>query len=100
MGVGREAAKAFPLRAAGLCSAWGGFAARLPLGRGAEEGQPCPETSRRVCSFHTHQPLTDSRKEPTASSIKSLLLAQAENPLKELMQGKKKLREEGGGACD
>lgn len=70
------------------------------LGRDVEEGQPCSETSRRVC-LNTHQPLTDSGKKPIVSSIKSLSLAQAENPLKELMQGEKRLRqEERSDSCD
>lgn len=51
----------------------------------AEEGQPCSETSRQEC-LNTHQPLTDSKEEkPVVSSIKLLSLAQAENPLKDLM---------------
>lgn len=54
-----------------------------------EEGQPCSESSHRVC-LNTHQPLADSGKKPIVSSIKSLSLAQAENPLEELMQRKKR----------
>lgn len=50
----------------------------------AEEGQPCSETSRQEC-LNTHQPLTDSRKKPIVSRIKLLSLAQAENPLKDIM---------------
>lgn len=52
------------------------------LGCDAEEGQPGSETSHRVC-LNTHQLLTDSGKKPIVSSIKSLSLAQAENPLEE-----------------
>lgn len=100
MGAGKQAAKAFPLRAAGLSSIQGGFPARMLLGHDAEEGQPCSETSCRVC-LNTHQLLTDSGKKLIVSSIKSLSLAQAENPLEELMQGKNRLRqEESGGTCD
>ena len=89
--MGKQAAKAFPLRAPGLSSTEGGFPAGMLLERDAEEGQPCSEMSHRVC-LDTHQPLTDSGKKTIVSSIRSLSQAQAENPLEELMQGKKEAK--------